>query len=142
VALGADGPPCNNRLSIFHEMSLAGTLHNLRHGPAAVDPWTVLAMATREGARAVGLADVGTLEPGKAADITVIDTRGWSLQPEADPAARVVYGAGTADVRHVIVDGRVVVRERELLSRPAAEIREHVREAAAATWARVKELVP
>ena len=55
VGLGADGPPCNNRLSIFHEMALAGTLHNLRYGAAAVDAWTVLELATWRSAEAIGL---------------------------------------------------------------------------------------
>lgn len=141
VAIGADGPPCNNRLSVFHEMSLAGTLHNLRHGPTAIDPWTVLAMATREAARALGLGElIGTLEPGKAADVTVLDGRGWALQPEADAASRIVYGAGDGDVRHVIVDGRVVVSDRRLLTMNADEIRLRVRGAAEATRARMKEV--
>jgi len=139
VALGADGPPCNNRLSILHEMSLAGTLHNLRHGPTAIDPWAVLGMATREGARALGLGDVtGTLEAGKAADLVVIDGRDWPLLPEADPASRIVYGAGTADVRHVVVDGRIVVRERKLEAGDPDTIRAHVGEAAEAVASRMK----
>ncbi len=142
IALGADGPPCNNRLSIFHEMSLAGTLHNLRHGPRALNPWSVLAMATREGARAIGLGEItGTLETGKKADMTVLDGNGWSLLPEADPASRIVYGAGPGDVRHVIVDGRIVVRERTLLSMEPDTIRSHVHEAARAVMARMEELV-
>ncbi len=138
VAIGADGPPCNNRLSIFHEMSLAGTLHNLRHGPAAIDPWQVLAMATREGARAIGIGDMtGTLEPGKAADLVVLDGRDWSLLPEADPASRIVYGAGVADVRHVLVDGRILVNERQLQSADPTTIRMHVAMASEAVAARM-----
>lgn len=140
VALGADGPPCNNRLSAFHEMALAGTLHNLRRGPMAVDPWTVLAMATRGGARALGLdSEVGTLEPGKAADLVVLDGSGWSLLPISDPASRVVYGATSGDVLHVIVAGRQVVQDRRLVSADPVVVREHVREAAGAVHRRMKE---
>jgi len=142
VALGADGPPCNNRLSAFYEMALAGTLHNLRHGPTAVDPWTVLAMATRDGARALHIDDeVGTLEAGKAADLVVIDGGGWSLLPTGDPASRVVYGGNAGDVLHVVVAGRVVVEDRRLLSTDAAAIRGRVQEAATAVRGRMKELV-
>jgi 5-methylthioadenosine/S-adenosylhomocysteine deaminase len=116
VALGADGPPCNNRLSVFAEMTLAGTLHNLRHGPTAVDPWTVLALATRCGAAAVHLGDeVGTLEAGKAADVVVIDASDWSFLPDGDPASRIVYGATAAAVRHVLVAGRPLVAAGELV---------------------------
>ena len=110
VALGADGPPCNNRLSIFHEMSLAGTLHNLQHGPTAVDPWKVLAMATRDGAAALHLdEEIGTLEAGKAADVVVVDFEEWSTLPGGDPASRIVFGASAQMVRHVIVDGQPLV---------------------------------
>ena len=115
LALGADGAPCNNRLSIFDEMSLAATLHTLRHGPRAIDAWQVLALATRDGAAALHLEnEVGTLEPGKSADVAIIDLGGWSLRPGGDPAARIVFGASAADVRHVLVGGEVVVRDRRL----------------------------
>lgn len=141
VMLGADGPPCNNRLSVFHEMSLAGTIHNLRHGPRAIDPWTVLAMATREGARALRLdAEVGTIEPGKAADLVVVGTSGWAMLPGGDPASRLVYGATTADVRHVMVAGRVLVRDGRLaeeLDEPG--MRQRIAAAWEATRARLEE---
>lgn len=139
MALGADGPPCNNRLSIFHEMSLAGTLHTLRHGPRALDAWTVLALATRDGARALHLEDeVGTLAVGKAADIAVVDTMGWALQPDGDPAARLVYGATAADVRHVVVAGRVVVAHGHLAEADDDAVRAHAQQAWRATHARMQ----
>jgi len=140
VAIGADGPPCNNRLSVFHEMSLAATLHTLRHGPRAMDAWTVLAMATREGARALHLDhEVGTLEAGKAADLVVLGLEGWSMLPGGDPASRIVYGASAADVRHVVVAGRAVVRDRRLTAASGDELRTQVHEAWLATRARLEE---
>ena len=143
LALGADGPPCNNRLSAFSEMALAGTLHNLRYGPRAVSPWTVLALATREGARALHLGDVtGTLAPGLAADLIVVDGTAWSLQPGGDPASRLVYGGAACTVVHTVVGGRVLVRDRRLLSVNPAEIRERVGAATEATLARMKEWIP
>ena len=139
VGLGADGAPCNNRLSIFHEMALAGTLHTLRHGPKALDAWSVLAMATREGARALHLEDTaGTLEPGKAADITVVGLDAWSLQPGGDPASRLVYGATAGDVRHVVVDGFPVVKDGAILTDSGPDIQEHAREAWLATRNRME----
>jgi len=137
VGLGADGPPCNNRLSVFHEMALAGTLHNLARGAGAVDPWTVLEMATSRGAEVVGLDRVGRLEPGWRADIVVLGPGAWATEPTADPATVVVYGGGVESVRHVIVDGRVVVADRELATADATAIRRDARRAAAAVWRRL-----
>jgi cytosine/adenosine deaminase-related metal-dependent hydrolase len=140
VVLGADGPPCTNRLSIFHEMRLAATLHSLRHGASTMPAATVLAMATREGAAALGLdREIGTLEPGKAADVTVVDLRGWSLQPDGHPASRVVHGATAGDVRHVVVGGRPVVVDRQLETADAAGLRERTRHAWQATAARMRQ---
>jgi cytosine/adenosine deaminase-related metal-dependent hydrolase len=140
VVLGADGAPCNNRLSIFHEMSLAATLHSLRHGPSAMPATQVLAMATRNGAAALHLGhEIGTLEPGKAADVTVIDLRGWSLQPAGHPAARIVHGAAVGDVRHVIVGGRPVVVDGQLATADPRALREKIRDAWEATSERMRQ---
>jgi cytosine/adenosine deaminase-related metal-dependent hydrolase len=137
LGLGADGPPCNNRLSIFHEMALAGTLHNLAHGAGAVDPWTVLELATCRGAEAIGLEQVGRLVPGWKADVVVLDRRVWAMSGDADAAATIVFGGGIESVRHVVVDGRVVVHERELTSADAGDIRRQARRAAHALASRL-----
>jgi cytosine/adenosine deaminase-related metal-dependent hydrolase len=137
VGLGADGPPCNNRLSVFHEMALAGTIHNLAHGPGAVDPWTVLEMATWRGAEILRLERVGRLEPGWKADLVILDLSGWAMEPFADPATVVVYGGGVESVRHVIVDGRIVVSGGRLTTAEATAIRRDARTAAEAVWERV-----
>jgi cytosine/adenosine deaminase-related metal-dependent hydrolase len=129
VGLGADGPPCNNRLSAIAEMSLAATIHGIRSGPTALGAWQALAMATRDGARALHLADsVGTLTPGKAADIAVVSLEEWSTIPGEDPAARVVHGATARDVRHVVVDGRPLVRDHALATVDRSELRSRVDE--------------
>ncbi len=144
VMLGADGPPCNNRLSVFHEMSLAGTIHTLRHGPRAMSPWTVLAMATREGAKALHLAsEIGTLEPGKAADLVIVGTTAWAMLPGGDPASRLVHGATAADVRHVVVDGRLLVRDGRLIDElDAGGMRQRISQAWTATRSRLEEALP
>jgi len=143
VGLGADGPPCNNRLSVFHEMAMAGTLHNLRHGPKAMDPWKVLAMATRDAARLLHMETAtGTLQPGLAADIVVVDGDAWPLLPEADPAVRIVYGASACHVLHTIVEGRILLRERRLTVVDSTGIVRRSGEAGEAVRRRMKELIP
>jgi cytosine/adenosine deaminase-related metal-dependent hydrolase len=141
VMLGADGPPCNNRLSIFHEMSLAATIHGLRHGPKALDPWAVLGMATRNAAAALHLGDeVGTLENGKAGDIVVVELDEWSTLPGGDPASRIVFGGGPQMVRHVVVAGRPLVVDGRLVDVDATALRQRIDEAWRATRRRMEEM--
>jgi cytosine/adenosine deaminase-related metal-dependent hydrolase len=141
VVLGADGPPCNNRLSVFHEMGLAATIHSLRHGPAAIDPWTVVAMATRDGAAALHLGDeIGTLEKGKAADIVVVDLDEWSALPGGDPASRIVFGGGPHMLRHVIVAGQPLVVDGELVDVDTQAMRSRIDDAWRATRRRMEEM--
>ena len=124
VALGADGAPCNNTLDVFHEMRLAGTIHLAAAGAAAVPPAEVLAMATVRGARALGLSEeIGSLEVGKKADIAVLDLSAPHFQPAgADLHATIVYCARASDVTDVLVDGKVVVRDRRLLTLDAGKL--------------------
>lgn len=132
VGLGADGPPCNDRLSIFHEMALAGTLHNLRHGAGAIDPWTVLELATWRGAEALGLGEqVGRLEPGLRGDLVVLRP-GLAMSPAEDPADMVVFAGDSSAVRHVVVDGTVVVEDGTLTNGDGSTIGDESRAAARA----------
>jgi 5-methylthioadenosine/S-adenosylhomocysteine deaminase len=140
MSLGADGAPCNNRLSILQEMYLAATLHNLRHGPSALPAWQALALATRDAAVALHLErEIGTLEVSKIADLVAIELSDWSLLPEGDVASRIVFGATAATVRHVIVAGRVVVKNRTLVSADPRIIRDHVHDAWTATRSRMTQ---
>jgi 5-methylthioadenosine/S-adenosylhomocysteine deaminase len=119
-------------------MALAGTIHNLAHGVGAVAPWTVLEMATWRGAGLLGLDRVGRLEPGWKADVVVLSLSGWAMEPVADPATVIVYGGGVESVRHVIVDGRVVVSGGELATADGIVIRREARAAAAAVSRRLR----
>jgi 5-methylthioadenosine/S-adenosylhomocysteine deaminase len=142
VVLGADGPPCNNRLSIFHEMSLAATIHGLRHGPTALDPWAVLGMATREAAAALGIGDeVGTLENGKAGDVVVVELGEWSALPGGDPASRIVFGGGPQMVRHVVVGGKPLVVDGRLVDVDTDALRQKIDIAWKATTRRMEEML-
>jgi len=116
VGLGADGAPCNNRLDALTELREAALLAKVkRQDAAALAATDALAMATIDGARVLGLdEEIGSLEAGKKADVAVVDISGPHALPGGDPVGRVVYSATAADVRHVLADGRWVVRDGEL----------------------------
>jgi cytosine/adenosine deaminase-related metal-dependent hydrolase len=124
VALGGDGAPCNNTLDAFHEMRLAATLHLPRFGPRSMPAAEVLAMATVRGARALGLAsEIGSIEPGKRADLAIVDLAAPHCQPAGpDLHGTLVYCARASDVTDVLVDGRVVVRAGKLLTLDAPKL--------------------
>ncbi len=112
VSLGADGAACNNRLDMFAEMRLAALLQAVRKGPGALTARDALWMATREGARALGLdAEIGSIERGKRADLIIVDRDRPHLVPGPDPYSTLVYAARGTDVRATIVDGDVLVRD-------------------------------
>jgi 5-methylthioadenosine/S-adenosylhomocysteine deaminase len=112
VSLGADGAACNNRLDMFDEMRLAATLQALRLGPGVLPARDVLWMATRAGARTLGLErEIGSLEVGKKADVILVDRDRPHLAPGPDPYSTLVYAARGTDVRLTIVDGEVLVDE-------------------------------
>ena len=125
VGLGADGAPCNNRLDAFEEMRAAALIQKPRLGPESLPAAQVLELATLGGARALGLeTEIGSIEVGKRADLVVLDLEGMHTQPaEADLISRIVYSARASDVRHVLVDGRVVVRDGVLKTAEVEEIR-------------------
>jgi 5-methylthioadenosine/S-adenosylhomocysteine deaminase len=110
VSLGADGAACNNRLDMFDEIRLAATLQAVRHAPGALTARDALWMATREGARTLGLEEeLGSIEPGKRADLIVIERDCVHLAPDRDPWSTLAYAARGTDVRLTMVDGEVLV---------------------------------
>ena len=118
VALGTDGPASGNDLDMWLAMRLAGYVQkNLSGDPAQLTAPQVVRMATLNGARALGIDDlVGSIEAGKQADLVVLDSHSPSLTPTFDPHVTLAASAGRGDVRHVITDGRVVVRDRQVLT--------------------------
>jgi 5-methylthioadenosine/S-adenosylhomocysteine deaminase len=132
VALGADGAPCNNNLDGFVELRLAALLHKHRSGPRTLPAPEVVRLATAGGAAALGLADqIGSLELGKRADVIAVDTQALHTLPTASPWSAIAYAAQSCDVRHVVVDGALVVRDRALMTLELPRVRERARKAAA-----------
>jgi cytosine/adenosine deaminase-related metal-dependent hydrolase len=131
LAIGADGAPCNNNLDGFVELRLAALLHKHTFGPRALPAPEVVRLATLGGAAALGLADqIGSLEVGKRADMIAIDVSALHTVPTGSPWSMVAYAAQSCDVRHVAVDGKVVVRDRALLTLEVGRVRDRARVAA------------
>ncbi len=128
VGLGTDGCSSNNNLDMFAEMDAAAKLHKVKTmDPTAADAHTLLKMATIDGARALGLdTHIGSLEPGKKADIIIIDTHKPHLTPMYNPPSLLVYCVSGADVRTVLINGRTVMEDRELLSADVGAAMRHV----------------
>ena len=123
VSLGADGAACNNRLDMFEEMRLAAILQAMRQEPGVLPARDVVWMATRAGARTLGLdADIGSIEPGKKADLIVVDRDRPHLAPGPDPYSTLVYAARGSDVRTTIVDGEILVDDLRRCASIGAEI--------------------
>ena len=118
VGLGTDGAASNNDLDMFEAMRFAALLHKVKTGdPRVIPAPTALAMATIEGARALGLEkQIGSLEPGKRADLAVVSLASARQTPIYDPVSHLVYTTRGDDVRTVIVNGRVLMRDRKMLT--------------------------
>jgi len=128
VGLGTDGCASNNDLDLFREMDTAAKLHKVNLlDPTVMDAVTVLKMATREGAKAIGLDNhIGSLEPGKQADVIIVDTDSPHMVPMYEPASHLVYTAQGSDVRDVMIAGRILVRNKNLLTLDLEDILEAV----------------
>ena len=118
VGLGTDGAASNNDLDMFEAMRFAALLHKVKTGdPRAIPATTALEMATINGARALGLErQIGSLESGKRADLVIVSTASARLTPLYDPVSHLVYAARGDDVRTVMVNGRVLMRDRKMLT--------------------------
>jgi 5-methylthioadenosine/S-adenosylhomocysteine deaminase len=124
VSLGADGAPCNNRLDMFTEMRTATLLQKVSHGAETLPSQRALRLATIDGARALGLEqEIGSLEAGKRADVMIVNLDCLHSSPRpADITSAIVYSTQASDAQTVIIDGRVVMRDRELLTMNEPEV--------------------
>jgi cytosine/adenosine deaminase-related metal-dependent hydrolase len=136
VALGAGGAPWSNNLDGFVELRLAALLHRHRAGVRALPAPEAVRMATLGGAAALGLAgQIGSLELGKRADVIAVDVSALHTIPAGGPWSAIAYAAQSCDVRHVAVDGRLVVRDRRLDTLDVGRVRDRAKRAAARLFA-------
>ena len=130
VGLGTDGPASNNNLDMFEEMDTAAKVHKLyREDPTVMPAATVFRMATIGAAEALGLSDdIGSLERGKLADIVLIDLDRPELTPLYDVYSHLVYTIKGPHVSSVLVGGKFVVRDRQVLTLDVEEVMGKARE--------------
>jgi 5-methylthioadenosine/S-adenosylhomocysteine deaminase len=128
VALGTDGCASNNNLDMFQEMDTAAKLHKVsRLDPTIMSAGTVLKMATRDGARALGMAgEIGALRPGMKADIICVDFNQPHLTPLYHEDSHLVYCTSGSDVDTVLINGRIVMKNRRLLTIDEGEVMDRV----------------
>lgn len=128
VGLGTDGCASNNNLDLFQEMDLMAKLHKVKTlDPTVMNARVVLKMATIDGAKAISLGDkIGSLEVGKSADLIIIDTNKPHLVPLYHPVSHIAYAVQGPDVRDVIVEGKVLMRDRNLLTINLEDILEKI----------------
>jgi len=127
LGLGTDGPACNNDLDMIGEMGSAARLHKVASlDPTAAPALAVFRMATRGGAEALHMEDrIGSLEPGKRADVVAMSLAGPNALPLFDPFSHLVYSAHADAVETVIVEGRVLMERRRLKTLDVDAIREN-----------------
>ncbi|HEY9088635.1 MAG TPA: amidohydrolase [Anaerolineaceae bacterium] len=133
VGIGTDGPASNNDLDMFEEARLAALVQKGATGdPTALPAEKVFAMMTVDGARAVGLADrLGSIEVGKLADLAVVDFTAPNLTPCYDLYSQLIYAASAENVSDTMVNGRLMMRDRQMLTLDEAEVKARVNRVAA-----------
>ncbi|MDH5370701.1 MAG: amidohydrolase family protein, partial [Gammaproteobacteria bacterium] len=116
ISLGTDGAASNNDLDMMAEMQTAALLAKaVANDASALPAEEILRMATINGAKALGLdSEIGSLEPGKSADITAVDLSGIENQPVYNPVSQLIYSAGRENVTNVWVAGHHLLKDREL----------------------------
>jgi len=131
VALGTDGAASNHSQDLFDTMKAASLLHKVHHqNPGIIKPYEVLRMATADGAKALGIGALcGTIEIGKRADLMLLDLNTIHSQPLNDVFSQIVHCAKACDVRTVMVNGNILMRDRELTHCDEARLLDEARRA-------------
>ncbi len=115
VGLGTDGASSNNKLDMFAEMRLASLIHKANtYDPFAITATEAMEMATVDGAKCLGYDDLGKLEKGALADIILVDRSGFHWHPRFDSVSLAVYAGNSMDVDTVIINGKTVMRHKEM----------------------------
>lgn len=128
VGLGTDGPASNNDLDIFSEMRTASLIQKgIKEDPTVIKSEDVLKMATSWGAEILGFPDSGKLLPGYKADLAVLDLSHYSLQPDYNPLALLIYSAKIGFVSDLMIDGKWIMRDYKILTINEEEVIEKVK---------------
>lgn len=129
LGLGTDGAASNNDLSMWEEMDTAAKLHKLfSHDPKVVSAQEAFELATIRGARALHMErEIGSLEAGKRADLVIVDLSDLNQTPFYNIYSNLIYATKAADVRTVIIEGRVIMRDRRLLTLDENDIKARAR---------------
>ncbi|HWR67580.1 MAG TPA: amidohydrolase, partial [Desulfomonilia bacterium] len=133
VTVGTDGCASNNNLDIISEIATVAKLHKITcMDPTVLDECTAMAMVTENGAKALRFPG-GRIEPGRPADITVLDGRAPNMVPVHNPVSHIIYAANGGNVKDVVIDGRIVVKnftsltvDEDALIRECRAIQEHI----------------
>ncbi len=118
MCIGTDGAASNNSLNLFHEMSLLALIHKgVKRTPQCISAGETIRIATINGARALGLdGEIGSLEEGKKADIAILNLNTPSLTPRNNLIAGLSYSANGSEVETVIIDGKITMENRKILT--------------------------
>ena len=128
VGLGTDGGPSNDAYDMLRELRLAALLQKGRAlNPRIFSAWDALEMATVEGAKALGMDEIGALKPGMKADLITVSFDRPGLHPISDPISLLAYASTGLDVRDVIIDGRLIVKDGKVLTMKEEEVLERAR---------------
>lgn len=146
VALGSDQAPGNNCNNIFNEMKLTALFNKIKaRNPEVMQAWEVLRMATIEGAKAIGLGDeIGSLEAGKQADLILVDLSAPNLTPAMDTPIRtivpnLVYAGSGHEVKTIMVAGKILMRDRQVLTMDESSVQAEAQRQADAVSQRVAD---
>jgi 5-methylthioadenosine/S-adenosylhomocysteine deaminase len=134
VTLGTDGPASNNSLSIPETMKVTALYIRSRYGPSSVNPAEMFRCATLNGYKALGI-DGGALDPGKVADLILVDLRHHSMVPGSNLLTNIVFSMSPEAITHTIVDGKVLMEDGRIDD--SSTVVERAREAAADLAGRV-----
>ncbi len=139
VGLGSDGAPCNNTMDPFLEMRLAALLQKPAFGPKALPAPKAFDLANRGGAAVLGMeSEIGSLEPGKFADVVTVDRSHPNVATVNDPYSALVYSASGRDVVNVMIHGRFVVKNRRHQIYDESRVIQQARKQLAALFRRVR----
>ncbi|MDR0921350.1 MAG: amidohydrolase [Lactobacillales bacterium] len=125
VGLGTDGPSSGNTLDLFTQMRMVANFHKTKnHDRRAFPAKEIVKLATKNGAKALGFSRVGTIEPNKKADLVLVETKSVNMFPIFDAYSALVYSANASNVSAVWVNGRQLVKEKQLVHANLDELRE------------------